>query len=58
VSSGLGVLVDQAIEDIAASIGSVDRDHRGRIVLWWVLVEALMWSVVIEMERYSDGLNA
>lgn len=27
----------------------VERDHGGRIVVWWVLVEALVRTVVVEV---------
>jgi hypothetical protein len=36
---------------------SVERDHGGRIVVGWVLVEALVRAVVVEMvdESVEDG---
>jgi hypothetical protein len=51
------VLVDHSAEDSVASDRGVERDHGGRVVVGWVLVEALMRSVVIEMAHIlvNDG---
>lgn len=49
---GLGgspVLVDHASEDSTAPDRCVERCHRGGVVEWRVLVEALMRAVVIEV---------
>jgi hypothetical protein len=49
---GLGrspVLVDHTAENLTASDRGIERDHGGRVVVGWVLVEVLVWAVVIEM---------
>jgi hypothetical protein len=35
----------------------VEQSHRGGVVQWWALVEALVWAVVIEMAHIlvEDG---
>jgi len=43
------VLVDQSAEDWGASDRCVERDDGGGIVGWWVLVQALVRAVVIEV---------
>jgi hypothetical protein len=29
--------------------GGVEQGHRGGVVPWWVLIDALVWAVVIEV---------
>jgi hypothetical protein len=43
------VLVDHAFEEGTAPDWCLDWDDGGRVVLGWVLVEALMWPVRVEM---------
>jgi hypothetical protein len=43
------VLVDHAAEDFSAGDRNVEWDGAGRIVVWWLLVDALVWPVVVEM---------
>ena len=42
------VLVDHSAEDWVASDGRVEWGHRGRVVEWWVLVEALVRAILWE----------
>jgi len=55
------VLVDRAIEDLSSSYRCVDGDDRGWVVVGWVLVEALVRPVVIEMAlvfaEYGTGVS-
>ncbi len=44
-----GVLVDHAAEDSPAPHRCVDRDDHIAVVVGWVLVEALAWTVVVEV---------
>jgi hypothetical protein len=37
------------VENLATSDRGIERDHDGRVVMGWVLVEALVRAVVIEM---------
>jgi hypothetical protein len=49
---GLGrslVLVDHTAENLAASDRGIERDRGGRVVVGWVLVEALVRAVVVEV---------
>ncbi|MEA2959623.1 MAG: hypothetical protein QOJ58_5606, partial [Alphaproteobacteria bacterium] len=46
---GSSVLVDHAAEDSMASDRGAERDHGGGVVGWWVLAQALVRAVVIEM---------
>jgi hypothetical protein len=46
---GWSVFVDQSAEDLVASDRGAERDHGGGVVGWWVLVQALVRAVVIEM---------
>ena len=39
------VFVDDAAEEAMLAYRSVYRGYRPGLVVWWVLVEALMWSV-------------
>jgi hypothetical protein len=60
--AGLGcslVRVDHAAEDSMASERGVEGDHHGWIVLGRVLVEALVWTVVVEMADIlvEDGVG-
>jgi hypothetical protein len=48
-SGGSCVLIDYAAEDSHSPYRCVDRDDDARIVVGWVLVEALVWSVVVEV---------
>jgi hypothetical protein len=43
------VLVDHATEDLSSPYRRVDGDDRGWVVVGWVLVEALVRPVVVEM---------
>ena len=43
------VLVDQSAEDSVTSDRGVEARHDGGIVGWWMLAQALVWPVVIEM---------
>jgi hypothetical protein len=43
------VLVDHTAEKLATSDWGIERDHGGWVVAGWVLVEALVRAVVIEM---------
>jgi hypothetical protein len=43
------VLVDHAFEESMAPDRGVEQGHRGGVVPWWVLVEALVWAVIIEV---------
>jgi hypothetical protein len=51
------VLVDHASEEPMAPDRGVELGHRGGVVLWWVLDEALVRPVVIEMAHVlvEDG---
>jgi hypothetical protein len=42
-------LIDHAAENSSAPHGRVDRDDHITVVVRWVLVEALVWTVVIEV---------
>jgi hypothetical protein len=44
------VLVDHSAEDSVASDRGVERDHGGRVVVGWVLIEALVRAVVSEVK--------
>jgi hypothetical protein len=48
-SGGSCVLVDHATEDSCTPYRRVDRDDHVRLVIGRVLVEALVWTVVVEM---------
>jgi hypothetical protein len=43
------VLVEDAAEELLSSDRSVDGDDLGGVVVGWVLVEALVWAVDVEM---------
>jgi hypothetical protein len=47
---GSPVLVDHSAEDSVASDRGVERDHGGRVVVGWVLIEALVRAVVSEVK--------
>jgi hypothetical protein len=47
------VLVDQSAEDSVASDGRVAGDRGGGVVSWWVLIQALVRAVVIEVAHVS-----
>ena len=50
VGSGCAsVLIDQSAEDSVASDRGVAGDRGGWVVGWWVLIQALVRAVVIEM---------
>jgi hypothetical protein len=51
------VLVDQSAEDLMASDRGVEAGYGGWIMVGWVLVEALMRPVIIEMAHIlvNDG---
>jgi hypothetical protein len=42
-------LVDHAAENSSSAYRRIDRDEDGWIVVGWVLVEALVWTVVVEV---------
>jgi hypothetical protein len=42
------VLVDDATEESCSSYRTVERDHV-RVVVGWVLVETLVWTVLVEV---------
>jgi hypothetical protein len=49
---GLGrssVFVDQSAEDSVTSGRGVERDHGRGVVGWWVLAQALVWPVDVDM---------
>jgi hypothetical protein len=46
---GSAVFVDHADEDAVASDGSVEGDCGGRVVVGWVLVQALVRAVGVEV---------
>jgi hypothetical protein len=46
---GSSVFVDQSAEDLVASDRGAERDHGGGVVGWWVLAQALVRAVVIDM---------
>jgi hypothetical protein len=54
---GSPVLVDHSTEDAITPDRGVEQGHRGGVVQWWVLVEALVRAVVIEMAHVlvEDG---
>jgi hypothetical protein len=43
------VLVDHASEEPMTLDRGVEQGHRGGVVPWWVLIDALVWAVVIEV---------
>jgi hypothetical protein len=43
------VLVDGAAKELFATYGGVEVDHDGRVVVGWMLVEALVWTVPVEV---------
>jgi hypothetical protein len=43
------VLVDQSTEDLVAADRGGETDHGGGVVVGWVLAQALVRTVVIEM---------
>jgi hypothetical protein len=45
------VLVEHAAENPPSSYRSVDREDDAGIVVRWKLVEALMWTIPIEVRR-------
>jgi hypothetical protein len=53
-------LVDYAAEDLSSPYRCVDRDDHVRVVVWWVLVEALVWTMVVEVAlvdaKYCTGV--
>src|SRR6185437_502344 len=51
------VLVDQSAEDLMASDRGVEAGYGGWIMVGWVLVEALMRPVIVEMAHIvvNDG---
>jgi hypothetical protein len=55
--SSSSVLVDHSAEDAMTPDRGVEQSHRGGVVQWWALVEALVWAVVIEMAHIlvEDG---
>jgi diadenosine tetraphosphatase ApaH/serine/threonine PP2A family protein phosphatase len=58
VGSGCSpVLVDHSVEDSMVTDRGVEQGHRGGVVPWWALVEALVRTVVIEMAHVlvEDG---
>ncbi len=55
--SSSSVLVDHSAEDAMMPDRGVEQSHRGGVVQWWALVEALVRAVVIEMAHIlvEDG---
>jgi hypothetical protein len=47
------VLMDHAAEDLSSPYGGVDGDDGGRVVVGWVLVEALVRAVGMKCCSYS-----
>src|SRR5258706_15430891 len=54
------VLVDHAAEDASSPYQSIDRDCRAGVVVGWVLIQAPMWTVPVEMalvvEQHPAGV--
>ena len=57
VLSSSSVLVDHATEESMTPDRGVEQGHRGGVVPWWALVEALVRAMVIEMAHVlvQDG---
>src|SRR5438067_10616085 len=54
VGSGCApVLVDQSAEDSVASDRGIKGDRGSWVMSWWVLIQALVRTVVIEMARVA-----
>jgi hypothetical protein len=47
-------LVDHASQDSFASHRRVDRDHHIGVVIRWELVDALVWTVLVEVTLLRD----
>ena len=43
------VLVDHAAEDASSPYQPIDRDRRTGVLVGWVPIQALMWTVPVEM---------
>ncbi|WP_327004280.1 hypothetical protein OHA72_56105 [Dactylosporangium sp. NBC_01737] len=43
------ILVDDAAQDAASPDRFVDRDDRAGVVVWWMLVQALVRPVPVEV---------
>ena len=60
-SACASVLVDQSAEDPVAADRSAERDHGSGVVGKWVLAQALVRTVVIEMAhvavKHSSGVS-
>jgi hypothetical protein len=58
---GSSVFVDHAAEDSMASDRGAEWDHGGGVVGWWVLAQALVRAVVIEMAHilveHGEGMS-
>jgi hypothetical protein len=52
------VFVDQSAEDSVASDWGVAGNRRGEVVGWWVLIQALMRAVVIEVAHVPVKNNS
>jgi hypothetical protein len=52
------VLIDQSTEDSVASDRGVTGDRRSEVAGWWVLIQALMRAVVIEMAHIPVKNNS
>jgi len=54
-SGGPAVFVDDAAEDAVASDRCVYRDCCFAVVVGWVLVEALVWAMAVEVALVVAG---
>src|ERR1700704_4363321 len=61
MSGSPAVLVDDAAEDPFSPYRGVDRDDHARVVVGWVLIEALMWTVgdevMLVVTQYPEGMR-
>jgi hypothetical protein len=51
------VLVDHAAEDPSSPYCSAEWDDDVRLMVWWTLVEALVWTVPIVATRKSHVVS-
>jgi hypothetical protein len=57
-SACASVLIDQSAEDSVASDRGVKGNRRSEVAGWWVLIQALMRAVVIEMAHVPVKNNS
>src|ERR1700704_1036612 len=61
MSGSPAVLVDDAAEDPFSPYRGVDRDDHARVVVGWMLIEALTWTVDVEVvlvvTQYPKGMR-